>query len=352
MNSLFDIIYVPFGYVLRFFNQICGGHYILTLLLFAVTVKVLMIPFSIKQQKNQVKGAMLRPKMAIIEKKYAGKTDQASLMQKRQELMDMQQREGYNPLAGCLPLLIQMPIIMALYRIIRCPLTYICRFSEKLVAEIYNVATTLKDSPVFGADTISTEGDVVWKTIKNIDQIKLVSTIKHNSDAFTSLEGFSLDTIPNFDVFGGWINLTETPSFRFGQGANPWLLLIPVLTFATAIITSKLSKKYNGTLQQELAGQTDEQRASSAMMEWSMPLMSLAFTFMLNAALGVYWVYQSVISIGQMVLFNKIWPMPTFTPEQIREYERSLKRKPKPSAPDPNRPKPRSLHHIDDDDDI
>ena len=112
----------------------------------------------------------------------------------------------------------------------------------------------------------------------------------------------------------------------------------------------KLSKKYNGTLQQELAGQTQDQQMSTAMMDWMMPIMSGVFGFILNGALGVYWVYQSVISIGQMVLFNKIWPMPTFTPEEIRAYEKSLKQKPKPNAPDPNRPKPRSLHHIDDDD--
>ena len=89
---LFDIVCVPFGHVLRFFNNLCGGHYVLTLFLFALLVKLLMVPMSIKQQKNQIKGAMLRPKMAIIEKKYAGKTDQNSLMQKRQELMEMQQK--------------------------------------------------------------------------------------------------------------------------------------------------------------------------------------------------------------------------------------------------------------------
>jgi len=74
MNRLADIVCIPFGYVLRFFNDICGGHYILTLFLFALLVKLLMVPMSIKQQKNQIKGAMLRPKMAIIEKKYKGRT--------------------------------------------------------------------------------------------------------------------------------------------------------------------------------------------------------------------------------------------------------------------------------------
>ena len=70
MNSIMDIIYIPFGYLVRFFDKLCGGQYILTLLLFSIAVKILMLPFSIKQQKNQIKGAKLRPKMALIEKKY------------------------------------------------------------------------------------------------------------------------------------------------------------------------------------------------------------------------------------------------------------------------------------------
>ena len=340
MDFLRSLIYVPFGYILRFFNNICGGHYILTLLLFAVLVKLLMVPMSIKQQKNQIKGAMLRPKMAIIEKKYAGKTDQNSIMQKRQELMDLQQREGYSPLAGCLPMLIQFPIIIALYNVIRNPLTYICGWKNDVVAKLYNLTSTvLADS----SKALEVAEDV---SLKNVDQIKLISEINANRAQFAGV-GADLSAMPSFNFLG--IDLSATPTFDF-TSRNAWLLLIPILTFITSVITMKLSKKYNGNLQQELAGQTQDQQMSASMMEWMMPIMSGVFGFILNGTLGIYWVYQSVISIGQMALFNKIWPMPTFTPEEIRAYEKSLKQRPKPNAPDPNRPKPRSLHHIDDDD--
>jgi len=81
-----------------------------------------------------------------------------------------------------------------------------------------------------------------------------------------------------------------------------------------------------------------------------MPLMSLWFAFILSAAMGVYWVYNSIFSLVQMVILNKLMPMPTFTAEEIRAYEKSLKQKPKSQREfDPDRPKPRSLHHIDDD---
>ena len=341
---LFDIVCVPFGYVLRFFNDLCGGHYILTLFLFALLVKILMVPMSIKQQKNQIKGAMLRPKMAIIEKKYKGRTDQESMMQKRQELMDMQQREGYSPLAGCLPLLIQFPVIIALYEVIRSPLTYICKLSNNVVAQLYNASSIVANAP---DKALALADDMSFKAIKAIDQIKLISELRAHPEQFAGIEA-DLSHMPSFTLFGK-IDLGSTPSFDFSS-PNAWLLIIPILTFATSYLTMRLSKKYNGNLQQELAGQTQDQQMSGAMMEWMMPIMSGVFGFILNGALGVYWIYQSVISIGQMMLFNKIWPMPTFTPEEIRAYEKSLKERPKPAAPDPNRPKPRSLHHIDDDD--
>jgi len=344
MNRLADIVCIPFGYVLRFFNDICGGHYILTLFLFALLVKLLMVPMSIKQQKNQIKGAMLRPKMAIIEKKYKGRTDQESMMQKRQELMDLQQREGYSPLAGCLPMLIQFPVIIALYEVIRCPLTYICKLGNDVVARLYNASSIVTADP---SKALTVAEDMNFKAIKAVDQIKLISELKANPGQFAGIEA-DLSHMPSFSLFGK-IDLGSTPTFDFSS-PNAWLLLIPILTFVTSFLTMKLSKKYNGTLQQELAGQTQDQQMSTAMMDWMMPIMSGVFGFILNGALGVYWVYQSVISIGQMALFNKIWPMPTFTPEEIRAYEKSLKQKPKPNAPDPNRPKPRSLHHIDDDD--
>ena len=344
MNRLADIVCIPFGYVLRFFNDICGGHYILTLFLFALLVKLLMVPMSIKQQKNQIKGAMLRPKMAIIEKKYKGRTDQDSMMQKRQELMDLQQREGYSPLAGCLPMLIQFPVIIALYEVIRCPLTYICKLGNDVVARLYNASSIVTADP---SKALTVAEDMNFKAIKAVDQIKLISELKANPGQFAGIEA-DLSHMPSFSLFGK-IDLGSNPTFDFSS-PNAWLLLIPILTFVTSFLTMKLSKKYNGTLQQELAGQTQDQQMSTAMMDWMMPIMSGVFGFILNGALGVYWVYQSVISIGQMALFNKIWPMPTFTPEEIRAYEKSLKQKPKPNAPDPNRPKPRSLHHIDDDD--
>ncbi|MFA5561643.1 MAG: YidC/Oxa1 family membrane protein insertase [Eubacteriales bacterium] len=333
--NIMDFIYVPFGYAIRFFSQISGGNYALALLLFAIAVKIVLFPLSIKQQKSQVKGALLRPKIALIEKKYKGRNDEVTLKKKRQELMDLQTKEGYSPLAGCLPLLLQMPIILALYRIIRHPLIYISRFSEKTVALLYNKAVELG---LMEGTALQVSEDVAFKAIKNIDQIKLTSAIQANSSSFAGMaEDFS--QLPSFTLFG--LDFAQTPNF------SSLLILVPVFVLLTSWLSMKLSKKLSGNLQAELSGQTEDQQKSGQIMETMMPLMSLVFSFMLTAALGLYWIYQSVLQMGQMYLLNLIWPIPKMTDEQVKEFQREVKEVQREAPTE----RPRSLHHIDDDDD-
>ena len=332
---MFDFLYQGLGYVMRFCYYTIGFEsYALALLWFALIVKLILLPFGIKQQKNQIKGAMLRPKMYAIEKKYAGRTDRVTLQKKQQEIMEMQQREGYSPLSGCLPMLIQLPLILMLYRIIQRPLTYICRLSEDTVnriKEILDVKNASSEIEILGL-------------IKNTDNAEILSLI----------EGVD---IPNFSFFGG-LDLSIPPQFW------SWALLIPVLVFATQFFTMKLTRILNPTL----AGQTQtrETEMSMKIMDLAMPAMTFFLGIKLPAALGLYWIYQSVLAIGQMILLAKTMPLPRFTEEELKAAERELRGKtPKrvigsgngQSAPatvvyDEDRPRPRSLHYIDDEDDL
>ena len=116
MSSIGDIINVPLGFIIK----LCYGltqNYAVTLFLFSLVLQLLLLPFGIKQQKNTVKQASLRPKEMAIRKKYAGRTDQATQQKLNNEIMDLYQRENFNPMGGCLPLLIQMPILFSLYNV-------------------------------------------------------------------------------------------------------------------------------------------------------------------------------------------------------------------------------------------
>ena len=202
-DFILNPIYQGLGYVIRFCYYTIGFEsYALALLWFALIVKIVLLPFGIKQQKNQIKGAKLRPKMYAIERKYAGATDRVSLQKKQQEIMDMQQKEGYSPLSGCLPMLIQFPLIILLYRIIQRPLSYICMLGEDAVKSL---------AAAVGVENASYEIEILGKIYE-----------KGGAAAFPELAGVDL---PNFDLFG-IIDLASKPGKpEFWS----WALVIPVV---------------------------------------------------------------------------------------------------------------------------
>ena len=104
--------------MLSAFSTLFGGKYVFALLLYALIFKILFLPFSIKQQKSSIKMAKLAPKIELIKAKYKGRTDAPTKQKMQQEIMALQQKEGYSPLSGCLPLLLQFPIIIFLYQVI------------------------------------------------------------------------------------------------------------------------------------------------------------------------------------------------------------------------------------------
>ena len=324
-------MYQFFGNILNWFNS-WTGNYMLALLLFALLVKIILLPLSIMQQKNQIKGAKLRPKMMMIEKKYAGRNDQVTLQKKQAEMMELQKKEGYSAFSGCLPLLIQFPIIIILYRVIQKPLTYVSHLGSYLatIAEKIGFTASYKNS-----------------------EIELISQIKQNMGL--AQEGFAeaggtgalADVLPKMSFFGA--DLTMKPYF--------WsiLLLIPVLNFAFGVLTMKLSKKLNGNMAQ-MTAQTQDQKVSGGIMEWMMPVFSLWFAFILPSALGVYWIYQSVLGIAQMLILAKVMPMPKYSQEELEQIMKELKKqqveRPAYTGSSYSGDRPRSLHHIDDDDEF
>ena len=324
-------MYKFFGNILNLFNS-WTGNYMLALLLFAVMVKIITIPLSIMQQKNQIKGAKLRPKMLLIEKKYAGRNDQVTLKKKQAEIMELQQKEGYSAFSGCFPILIQFPIIIILYRVIQKPLTYVSHLGDKLakIAEAIGFTESYKSS-----------------------EISLLSAIKQHEDAAKAAfveaggEGNLFDLLPKMSFFGA--DLSVRPYF--------WsiLLLIPVINFAFGVLSMKLTKKLSGNMAQ-MTAQTQDQKISGGIMEWMMPLLSLWIAFMLPSAIGVYWIYQSVLSIIQMLILAKVMPMPKYTKEEMEQILKELKKKqverPAYTGSSYSGDRPRSLHHIDDDDDF
>jgi len=335
---MFDWLYQGLGYVIRFCYSLTNNNYVIALFLFALVVKVVLFPFGIKQQKNMVKQAKLRPREMAIRKKYAGRNDQKTQQKQQEEIMALYQEENFNPMGGCLPLLIQFPILIALYRVITQPLTYICQFSSETVAAINAKIAEFMSAGGSEAITKATKG--YSAEITTITQMKEIGL-----ENFASIEGFSAQVIPNFEIFSGALNLSYTPSIK----NLSWLVLIPILTLVFTLLSTRITKKlsYQAPSTQDMAN-----NPSMKIMEYSMPLLSTYICFTVPAAIGVYWIYQNVLSILQQFVLFKLYPYPKFTEEDYKAAEKAVgadKKEKKKSTTASSGTKGRSLHHIDDD---
>ena len=210
---MLDWLYEALGTMLYWFSELFGGYYVFALLIYALLFKLLFLPFAIKQQKNQIKMAELAPKIELIKAKYKGRTDQVTLQKQQQEILEFQQKEGYNPMGGCLPMLVQFPIIIFLYNVIRNPLSHICRLADESIVAINNLVNPDNFIAV----------DKIAEKFKSIDQIQLVGKIRDYGVDKIDLENVDLSRLPNFDLFGS--NLGNVPSLADFS----WLVLIPVI---------------------------------------------------------------------------------------------------------------------------
>ena len=332
-----DFITVPIGWLLKFFSTICGNSYILAILLFSIVMEILMaLIFGIKQQKNSIKQARLRPKEMAIRKKYQGRDDKPTQQKMTQEIQELYQKEGYNPMGGCLPLLIQFPLLIALYNIVINPLKYICGLTDNAIGQI---------ATILGMDT--SRGTMSF----------LGPIAEKGYDAFRNVEGFTVEifeNMPNLKAFGGVLDLSVMPSSCMNldalKSAASWFVLaVPVLTFISYFFSMKLTRKF--TYQPVDAAQQQQMGCSNKMMDVVMPLFSVFISFGVPAALGIYWIFKSILGVISKVILFYAMPIPKFTEEDYKAAEKEVNaRMDKSSKVEKSGKAVRSLHHIDDED--
>lgn len=340
-NGPIDTLLVWIGKFLQILTKITGGKYVIGLLLFAVVVELVMLPFGIKQQKNSIKQAALRPKEMAIRNKYKGRTDQATQQKMAQEIQKMYQDEGFNPMGGCLPLLIQLPVILALYQIVIDPLRYVLGKAATLSSALATYCTTAKAAGGLGLALGNGKGtiELLSQAGGKLEGLKNFSYFSNATECYEALNVGS--AMPDFTLFG--LNMGNIPSF------TSILVLVPILTFVFYFASMKLTRKFT----YQPAAQDPQMGCSNNMMDITMPLMSVYIAFIVPAAVGIYWMFKSVLSTLKSFIMSKVMPIPTFTEEDYKAAEKALKNK-KPQRPAAERsegaPKPRSLHYIDEDD--
>lgn len=325
------------GSVLAFFDSIFGS-YLLAIMAFALIVKLLLLPLSIKQQKNMQKQATLRPKEMAIRKKYKGQEQNRDAMMRMQtEIQEMYRANNYSQFGGCLPMLIQFPIIIIIYNAIVNPLTNICKLGADVLLKIRGVvANNLAEFGV-SADMIPTKGELAG--VYGGSEMQLTTILQEHFDkiaeSVSELQGV---TLPNFTLWGS--NLGLVPTF------TSLLVLVPIVTFLVQFGSMKLNR-----ILSYQPMETPNQGCSNWIMDVGMPVMMTVMAFQFPALLGIYWIFQSVIGVIQQYILKKIYPIPTFTDEDYKEAERALRGKGTSNRNYDSGKKYRSLHNIDADDD-
>ena len=276
---MLDAIATPFGWLMRQFYALTG-NFGLAVILFSLAVTIVLLPFMAKSKKGMMRMTRLQPKLMELQKKHEGNQQKLN-----EEIAKLYRQEKASPMGGCLWSLLPFPILLALYRAVIKPLTIVMGVPDELLAEggaLLNRLNELGFSLAEGANSYYA-------------QIYQSEFITANFDQFA---GISDKLIPmDFNFLG--LNLAATPNwhfwaFDFSEGVWPviGLFLIPIISAALSYLSMQISQKVNGT-----TATTAQAQSTNRMMVWMMPLMSLWLGFTLPAAMGIYWIMNSITGI-------------------------------------------------------
>ena len=278
------VIAQPFGYFLKLLYE-TFGNYGWALIVFTVIVNLLILPLTLKQQKSTAEMQKVQPKINEIQKKYANDKDKQS-----QELMKVYQENGINPMGGCLPLLIQFPIIIILYQVIMKPLTYMYGLSDALIKQ-------LQVQLGYGADAY-------------VQQIELANKM---TDAIRKMPEYAHIPKINFDFYG--LNLGATPSF------TPSILwIIPILAALSSYALTKVTQKLANP-----SGTDNPASSQVNTMNKIMPLITAWFTLTLPAGIGLYWIIGNVVRLVQQYYINEHFMKQTASDPLVVDAEKPKK---------------------------
>ena len=290
---MWHYIVMGMGWIIKTIYELVQ-NYGVAIIIFTILIKGLLLPLSIKSQKAMRKQQKIQPLVAELQQKYAN--DQAKL---QQEMMKLYKENNVSMSGGCLPLLIQMPILLALYQAIRRPLTYMFNVPYKDVpADIIEKVDSLKNAMIEKfPEVIGSLKDMDATTLLDQSQIQL-------SDWAHRIFGSAHEWYINFNFLG--LDLSQTPWSAFSYLSDignhlgrVMLLIIPILSLIASIVQNKISMHMSG---QDKNKANDQAAAMSKAMVWMMPAMSVYFTLILPAGLGVYWIVSSLIQIVQQIV--------------------------------------------------
>ena len=300
MSAIFNIMDSLFGV------QNIG----LSIILFTIVVYTFMLPLTYKQQKFSKMSVKMNPELKAVQKKYAGKKDQASMMAMNDETKAVYAKYGVSPSGSCVQLLIQMPILFALYRVIYNVPAYISSVKEAFMPLVNKLLTM--DGAVEYMTEVGTGLGISKKldfTAANtfVDVLNKFQSAQWTDLAakYPELNDLILNTQTEIDQMNSFlgINIAYSPSNLLKTGSVALVIAaiaVPALAAATQFLNTKLMPQAASSENAD-----DAMAQSMKQMNVMMPLMSAIFCFTLPVGMGLYWIASAVVRCVQQVILNR-----------------------------------------------
>lgn len=292
---MFEFFAGIFGYLLELLYNLVN-NYGLAIILFAITIKLVLLPLSIKQQRTMKKSAQLQEKMKSLQFKYKNNPEKLN-----QEMMNLYKSENMSPFSGCLTTIIQFLLLLSVFYLVRSPLTYM----EKIPAEDINKYVA----------QLQEEGKQVSNVYPEIDIIREYNWLKEKNPEDSNIDKANL----KINFLG--LDLSKIPQQNMSDYT---VYIIPVLY----IISSFISIRMTTAMQQEMTKKKEENvidgstgkelevkkdgnemdavMQTNKMMSWMMPIMSISIAFIAPLGLALYWLVNNILMIVERLVLNKI----------------------------------------------
>ena len=269
---MFNFIANIFGYLLNFI-YILFNNYGLAIIIFSILVKLILLPLTIKQQKTMEKTTKLQEEMKSLQFKYKNDPDKLN-----KEMMDMYKRENMSPFSGCLSSIAQLILILAVFYLVRSPLTYMKKIDTNLINDY-----TAK-----------------LETKTNYPEVEIIKEFGEEDE----------NVYINMDFIG--LDLSSVPTTKLSDFKT---LIIPFLYVISSVISTKLTMNMQNKNKKEEDKKEDENKEespeemmqnTSKTMSYMMPVMAFSISLVAPLGLALYWLMSNILMIIERIFINKI----------------------------------------------
>ena len=286
----------PMGFIINLIYELVQ-NYGLAIIIFTILIKLVIMPLSVKSQKSMKKQQKIQPYLAELQKKYANDKEKLQM-----ETMKLYKENNISMTGGCLPLLLQFPILIGLYSVIRKPIEYLLGVDFSLTENISKVTNVISQMTSLHPNTIGDYAQQTAEQIINNEQIRLSTwcgTLNPSDPWVINFDFFGLDlsTAPlvsvNYILSGQFLNIENL--------SRVLLILIPLVAIFTTWLSMRQSQKMNKLPE---SAQDTPAAGMNKSMNFIMPIFTGIFTFTLPAGLGLYWIVSNLMQMFQQTALN------------------------------------------------